>query len=102
MAGVDFTVIRSSIGILTVLDFLGWSAVGGTGDQLRGGCPVHGSSVGSRIFSVNITRNCYRCFKCGSQGNQLDLWSAVHQISLYCAAVDLCETFGVEVPRVSA
>jgi DNA primase len=46
-------------------------------------------------FSVNVGRNIYRCFVCHSAGNQLDLWAALRQLSLYEAARDLDREFPV-------
>jgi len=43
----------------------------------------------------------YRCFVCGSQGNALDLWAAVHGLSLHAAAENLCATMGIEIPWIT-
>ena len=68
-------------------------------DQLRGPCPIHRSaSAESRSFSVNIRKNAFRCFTCGATGNQLDLWSKVHGLTLFDAAVDLCDRLHLAVP----
>ena len=84
-------------------ELLDFEAVKIRGDQVRGACPVHGStSTGSLTFSANITKNIYRCFKCQSQGNHLDLWAAVTNQELYDAAVDLCGKFHLEIPRIEA
>jgi hypothetical protein len=62
---------------------------------------VHGStSPRSRVFSANLAKNAYRCFKCQSQGNHLDLWAATTNQSLYLAANDLCEKLQIERPRI--
>jgi DNA primase len=54
----------------------------------------------SRVFSVNLQTNAYQCFKCGSAGNQLDLYAAVTKKSLYQAALDLCEKLNSPTPWV--
>ena len=101
MPGVDFSVLRREITMQQVLDLLNFQATSRSGDPLHGPCPVHGStSAGSRVFSVNLSRGRYYCHKCESQGNQLELWSAVREIPLYDAAVDLCGMFGREVPWI--
>ncbi|MCH7726774.1 MAG: hypothetical protein IH991_09880 [Planctomycetes bacterium] len=70
-----------------VLDLLGFAPVSTRGDQLRGSCPIHGSSSSqSRSFSANLAKNSYRQFKCESDGNQLDLWAAATGQSLHCFA----------------
>ena len=101
MPGIDFDVLRNEITIDQVLDLLGFQPSSVSGDQLRGPCPVHGSSSDqSRSFSVNLTKGRYYCFKCNSKGNQLELWAAVHRISVYQAAVDLCNVIGRDVPWI--
>ena len=99
MPGVDFTQVRSKITMEDVLRQLDFESVARTGDQARGACPVHGStSTQSRSFSVNLREGRYYCHKCQSKGNQLELWAAVHKLSIYEAAVDLCQVLGREVP----
>jgi DNA primase len=84
-----------------VLNALGFQRASRSGDQLHGPCLVHGSaSPRSRTFSVNLSSGRYYCHKCHSRGNQLELWAAVHKLSLYEAAVDLCRALGREVPWI--
>ena len=84
-----------------VLELIGFVAHESSGDQLRGPCPIHGSSSPkSRSFSVNVQRNTYQCFKCGSLGNQLDLWAAVTKTDLHTATIDLCEKAHVDIPWI--
>ena len=101
MPSVDFRAVRAAIPIAKVLDLVGFETKEASGDQVRGGCPVHGSSsLKSRSFSVNLVKNTYRCFHCGSQGNQLDLWAAAAKTPLYEATIALCETLKVEAPTL--
>ena len=100
MPGIDFARLRAEITMEQVLDRLGFQPVARSGDQLRGPCPVHGSSSSrSRTFSVNVRHRRYYCHKCRSHGNQLELWAAVRDLPLYEAAVDLCRALGHPVPR---
>ena len=99
MPGVDFDVSRQRISMDDVLRLLEFEANSRQGDQLRGPCPVHGSSSSrSRSFSVNVQLGRYHCFRCGSQGNALELWSAVRRTSIYEATIELCQLLGQEVP----
>jgi DNA primase len=101
MPGVDFNVLRDEISMEDVLQQLQFQATDRAGDQLHGPCPVHGStSPGSRTFSVNLSKGRYYCHKCQSHGNQLELWAAVHKLSLYDAAVDLCRAMARDVPWI--
>jgi len=102
MPGVDFQVLREQITIQEVLRLLQFEPTARHGDQWRGPCPVHGSSnPRSRSFSVNVRLGRYHCFACGSRGHALELWSAVQGVSLYTAAVELCELLGRETPWVA-
>ena len=99
MPGIDFAAVRQRASLAAVLPLLGFQPTSVRGPQLRGPCPIHGSqSPRSRSLAVHLERGCYRCFGCGSQGNALDLWAAVHGLSLHAAAVNLCETLGLDIP----
>jgi hypothetical protein len=49
-------------------------------------------------FALGLGR--YQCFRGGSRGNALELWTAVRQISLHAAAIELCELLRKEVPWI--
>jgi transposase len=96
---VDYAFLREQISMEQVLAHLGLLArLRGRGQQRRGPCPLHShAGAAERTFSVNLTKNIFRCFhaECGVQGNVLDLWGAVHRLPLYEAALHLAETFGL-------
>ena len=70
---------------------------------MRGACPVHRSaSLAAQRLPRILRLNIYKCFKCGSSGNQLDLYVAVTGLSLFDAAVALCEQLHHEVPWMVA
>ncbi len=99
MPGIHFAEARSKIALADVLDLLGFAPCESSGDQVRGPCPVHhSSSPSSRSFSANLKLHIYRCFKCGSCGNQLDLYAAATGLSLFEATVALCGQLHREVP----
>jgi DNA primase len=101
MAGVDYRAVRAAVSMAEVLHLLEYVPAQSCGSQLRGPCPVHGSrSTSSRVFSVNLKINVYQCFKCGSAGNQLDLYAAVTKMSLFEAAVSLCEKLHHPIPWI--
>jgi len=103
MPGVRFQEVRSLVSMTQVLELLGFVAQKTSGEEVRGVCPVHGStSPKSRSFSANVKKRVYRCFRCGSAGNQLDLYAAATHQSLYAAAVDLCQRVGCAVPWINA
>ena len=108
MPGIDFSELRRRISMAQVLRLLGFEPVKVRGAQLRGYCPVHRNSTTSGMvhgkrkdrppFSVNLDKQAYRCFECGSQGNALNLWACARQLPLYAAALDLCQTLGITPP----
>lgn len=101
MPGVDFDMLRREIAMKHVLDLLAFQATSCHGDQLRGPCPIHGStSPSSRSFSVNLQSGRYQCFQSGSRGNQLELWAAARKLNIHEAAIDLCHALGREVPWI--
>ena len=103
MRSIHFAEVRKSITLGEVLALLDFVVVERSGQEVRGRCPIHGStSPKSRSFSANVGRNVYRCFSCGSAGNQLDLYAAATGLPLYAAAIDLCTRLGREVPWKSS
>jgi transposase len=96
---VDFAHIKAQLSLAQVLDQLGLSArLCGKGPQRRGPCPLHRGDGRGRTFSVNLEANVFQCFakECGQKGDVIDLWSALHGLSLREAALELVRTFGVQ------
>jgi DNA primase len=99
MPSLDFAAIRRAVPIARVLELLQFVPTERRGNQLRGPCPIHGStSPNSRSFSVNLAKNAFRCFTCGASGNQLDLWSLATKLPLYEAAIDFCDRLQIPQP----
>jgi DNA primase len=98
---IDYSELKRRITIRQVLNLLGWHAVTHHEPQLRGPCPVHGSTdERSRSFAVNTQKNVFHCFKsaCGVKGNQLDLYMLATGLPALEAAHQLCEKLGVPAP----
>lgn len=99
MPGIHFARVRAMIPLADVLNLIGFVPSETTRHQVRGPCPVHRAmSATSRSFSANLKMHAYRCFKCGSSGNQLDLYASVTGLSLFNAAIALCEQLHREIP----
>ena len=99
MPGIDFARVRAEIALADVLKLIGFVPCATSRDQVRGPCPLHhAASAHSRSFSANLTRHIYRCFKCGSAGNQLELYARVTGLSLFEAAIALCRQLHHEIP----
>jgi DNA primase len=96
---LDLRRARTEVRLLDVLGLLGWSARGRQGAQVRGACPVHRSqSATSRVFSANLERGIWQCFRCGAAGNALDLWAQATGQSIYPAVLDLYRRLGLALP----
>jgi transposase len=96
---IDFAHLKRQLSLARILDHLGLSArLKGAGAQRRCSCPIHRGDGRGRTFSANLDANVYQCFhaSCGSKGDVIDLWAAIHRLSLRAAAIDLVQTFGVE------
>jgi len=100
---VDFAWVRQQVSMEHVLEGLGvLGQLRGRGQQRRGPCPIHGGGADpAPTFSVHLGKKVFQCFQvdCGAHGNVLDLWAAVRHLSLYQAAVDLVERFGLRRNR---
>jgi putative transposase len=99
---IEFAAVRAAITIAQVLTLLGFTPSSNYAGQQRGACPLHASSSGTaRCFSVNTNAHTFHCFKCGRSGNALDLWAAANRLSIYDAALDLCQRLNVPLPRLA-
>jgi len=100
---IDFAHLKSQLPIARVLDHLGLTArLRGQGPQQRCACPIHRADQRGRTFSVNLATNLFHCFDaaCQKKGDVIDLWAALHNMSLRQAALDLVRTFDLEpAPR---
>ena len=99
MPGIDYQRLRPKLHMRQVLELIAFQATWQRGLQLRGRCPIPGCrSASGRSFSVHLTRQIYHCFACRSGGNALDLWAAVHSLSIHQAALDLCRLTNLDPP----
>jgi putative transposase len=96
---IDFAAVRTAVTMTAALPLLGFLPRTSHGAQLRGACPLHGTTTGtSRCFSVNTQTNVFHCFKCGRGGNALDLWAHANRLTPYDAAIDLCQRLNIPLP----
>jgi hypothetical protein len=99
---IDFAAVRAAITIAQVLTLLGFIPRSAYHGQQRGACPLHGSTAGTaRCFSVNTGAHTFHCFKCNRSGNPLDLWAAANRLSIYDAALDLCQRLHIALPLLA-
>lgn len=99
---IDFAAVRAAIPIAQVLALLGFTPRSDYDGQQRGPCPLHGSTHSTaKCFSVNTKMHTFHCFKCNRSGNALDLWAAANRLSIYDAALDLCQRLNITLPLLS-
>jgi len=100
---IDFAAVRAAITIAQVLALLGFTPRADYAGQQRGACPLHGSTHGTaRCFSANTNTHTFHCFKCGRSGNALDLWATANRLSIYEAAIDLCQRLNIPLPLLTS
>ena len=98
---IDCRQARAEVRLAAVLELLRWRAREGRGTQVRGPCPVPGSSApGSRSFAAHLGKGAWRCFVCGAQGNALDLWARATGQQLYPAVLALYRELSRAAPRL--
>jgi hypothetical protein len=98
-AFLDFAHLKKQLPLARVLDHPGLSArLRGSGPQRRCAGPIHRGDGRGRTFSVNLDENVFACHaaSCRQQGDVLDLWAALHKVTLRAAALDLVRTFNLE------
>ena len=96
---LNFGLLRQQVSITRVLESIGWHAQSAHGPQWRGACPLHeANGTTSRCFAVHTENNIYCCHRCGSQGNALDLWTALCGKPMLEAAWELVENQGLNPP----
>jgi hypothetical protein len=101
MPGIDFQRLRTDVTMEQVLTLLGFTPTHLSGDQWRGPCLIHGSSSPqSKTFSVNVRLGRYHYHKYHHRGNVLELWAEIRRLDLHAAAIDLCNTLGIDIPWV--
>ncbi len=101
---IDFAHLKRQLPIARVLDHLGLTPrLRGAGPQQRCACPIHRGDGRGRTFSVNLDNNVFQCFdaRCQKHGDVIDLWAALHHLSLRDAALDLLRTFDLEPAPVN-
>ena len=99
---LDFAHIKKQLPIARVLEHLGiTSKLRGPGAQKRCACPIHRADGRGRTFSVNLKDNVFYCFdpSCQKKGDVIDLWAALHGMTMRAAALDLVRTFDLEPAR---
>lgn len=97
MPGIDYAAVRRAIPMSRVLELIQYEPATRRCGRLRGPCPLNPTSS-RKSFSVDVDANLFHCFSCGTGGNQLDLWSAIHDLQLHPAAEHLCHEAGIAVP----
>ena len=102
MPGVDFGRVRTEITMEQVLSLLGFEPSERSGAQWNGSLSAARVHAGGRrrSFSVNVATGRYCYHRCGSRGNQLELWAVATRLPLNQAATDLCHRLDHDVPWI--
>ena len=94
---VDFKSIKASVTVQMVLDHYDIKGLIRSDDELRGPCPIHKGSQRTKTFTVNVSKNAFKCFydACNARGNVLDFVSAMERCSVRDAGLKLQGWFKV-------
>lgn len=94
---VDFKLVKAEVSMQSVLDHYGVTGLTRSGHELRGQCPIHRGQGNKKEFTVNTTKNAFKCFfaNCGVRGNVLDFVAAMEHCSIRDAALKLQEWFKI-------
>lgn len=100
---VDYKQVKEAVTMQMVLEHYGVNWLRGSGDNLKGRCPIH-KGEGDRAFNVSLAKNAFNCFSCHAKGNVLDLVAAMEQVSVRDAAGKLQQWFlaGKPAPQQKA
>lgn len=100
---IDYRALRAEVSMQRVLELLDYHPTSRRGHQLRGACPFHSPErPNPRCFSAELKKGLFRCFTCGAQGNQLDLWARLRCLPVHKAAIDLCHHAGIRIPTIKS
>jgi hypothetical protein len=92
---VDFKAVKETVTMEKVLAHYGITNLKRNDNELRGPCPIHQGNARAQSFSVNIFKNVFKCFSCGSRGNVLDFVAMMEECTVKDAALKLAEWFKV-------
>jgi DNA primase len=94
---VDFKLVKAEVNMQAVLDHYNVGGLKRIGEELRGRCPIHGGDRNKNHFTVNVTKNAFKCFfsHCGAHGNVLDFVVAMERCSIRDAALMLKQWFKI-------
>jgi hypothetical protein len=94
---VDFRAVKAAISMQMILDHYGLAGLKKVGQELRGKCPIHAGSSNAKHFSVNVSKNAFKCFfvPCAASGNVLDFVAAMEQCSIRDAGLKLKDWFQI-------
>ena len=91
--------LKSSIDIVKVVgEYVRLKRVGATGRYV-GLCPFHQEKTPS--FSVNQTRQFYKCFGCGVGGDAIKFVEEIEGLSFWETVKMLAERYGIPMPKRS-
>src|SRR5947209_6130286 len=76
---VDFSELKTKVGIEQVVDLLGLPLKKSSGDQLRGTCALCGND-GRKIFVVTPAKGLFHSFCCKKGGDMIRLYSEVKHV----------------------
>jgi DNA primase len=94
---VDFSAVKHSVSLETVLRYYPVPGLRKCRHQLVGRCPIHGGQRDDS-FRASRSQNIFHCFACQTSGNVLNFVAAMEKCSIRQAALRLQEWFSIGAP----
>lgn len=77
----------------------GWNWRTKKGDQIKGGCPFHGSGPKSASMSINTRIGKFFCHKCKFTGDAIDWYRRSRNMDFLPALRELHRMAGIPIPE---
>jgi hypothetical protein len=96
---VDFPAVKRLIPITAALAVMGYRLPRRRGRSLLGPCPLH-SLPSSQSTAFRCSGLVWYCERCQRGGDVVRLWGLHHHLTDLEAALELCDLFDLQVPRL--
>lgn len=97
MPYIDMATVKTAVSVWRLLEDQGWTPYLASPVMRRGDCPMHGRGRPCiRIFAA--TTDWWRCYRCETYGDVIDLYAGIHAVSFPAALHALADRYCGAVP----
>jgi len=101
MPAIDFGRVKQIVKLGDVMALLGLTWTRQSRTFVRARCPL-GCHEDKHACKFDGTTNLWYCHRCKTGGSALDLYCRVKHLTVFAAAVELCELLHRELPLLAA